>query len=281
MDKRPIGIFDSGLGGMTAAKVLEELLPGEDLIYFGDSGRMPYGVRPREEIVRFAMEDAAFLDGFGVKAFLVACGTITSNALEELRGAFSAPFFGVVDAACRRAAGLTRTGRVGVIATQASVRSGVYGRGLLALDSGLRVFSKACVSFPPLVEQGHFRPGDPLAEQAVREELEAVRRADVDVLILGCTHFPLLEELISAYLGPGVTLVSAGAEAARELAKDLEERGLLSGKSTGGSRSWYTSGDTAVFASAAGTFLGHPITPARHVPDGGELSIKKETAQNG
>ncbi|MGN1003109.1 MAG: glutamate racemase [Oscillospiraceae bacterium] len=266
MDGRPIGIFDSGLGGMTAAKVLEELLPGEDLIYFGDSGRMPYGGRTLEELRHFARTDAAFLLSHGVKAILVACGTISSNAMGYLRESFDLPFFGVVESACRAAAERSE-GRVGIIATQASIKSGAYEKGVKARNGGLEVISRACPSLVPLVESGHFLPGDPLAEEAVRRELRDIRDADVDTLILGCTHFPLLEEIISGFVGSNVRLVSAGAEAAGDLAAHLREQGLLSGKSGGGTRRYFTSGDRAFFAATAAHFLGHPVEPETYIAE--------------
>lgn len=266
MDARPIGIFDSGLGGMTAAKVLEELLPGEDILYFGDSGRMPYGGRTLEELRRFARTDAEFLQSHGVKAVLVACGTISSNAMDYLRENFDLPFFGVVQSACRTAAGCC-AGRLGIIATQASIKSGAYEKGVKALNSSLEVISRACPSLVPLVESGHFLSGDPLAEEAVRRELKDIRDADVDTLILGCTHFPLLEELISGFVGRHVRLVSAGAEAARDLAAHLREQGLLSGKSGGGTRRYFTSGDRAFFAASAEYFLGHPVKPETYIAE--------------
>lgn len=264
MDNRPIGVFDSGLGGMTAAKVLEEMLPGEDMIYFGDSGRMPYGGRTIEELRRFARGDAEFLRSFDVKAVLVACGTISSTAMDHLRENFDLPFFGVVQSACRAAVELSG-GRVGVIATQASIRSGAYEKGLKALNSDLQVTARACPSLVPLVESGHFRTGDALAEEAVSRELKDIKDADVDTLILGCTHYPLLEDIISGFVGRHVRLVSSGAEAARELAAHLREKGMLSSKGSGGKCRYFTSGDRAFFALSAEYLLGHEVKPETYI----------------
>ena len=262
MDPRPIGIFDSGLGGLTAARALEALLPGEDLIYFGDSANAPYGTRSTAELEALATENARFLAGFDVKAVLVACGTVSSTVIGTVAEKFPFPLLGVVDAPCREAAAATRTGRIAVAATEASIRSGAYVRALRREGAGPDLFPKACQSLVPLVEAGHFSPGDPVAEAAVAAELGPIRDFGPDVLILGCTHFPLLRELISAYLGEGVRLVDVGWAAAAALRGVLEEAGALAERGRG-ERAWYTSGDPVLFSRYAGTFLGRPIRARR------------------
>ena len=167
MDTRPIGVFDSGLGGLTALRELAALLPGEDLLYFGDTGRVPYGSRGAEIITRYAQEDAAFLLDQGVKAVVCACGTVSSVAGERLRQKMDCPFVEVVAPAAQAAAAATRTGRVGVIATAATIRSGKFPAALRALEPGLAVFDLACPLFVPLVEDGHIAPDDPIALPAV------------------------------------------------------------------------------------------------------------------
>ena len=258
MDPRPIGIFDSGLGGLTAAKTLEEILPGENLIYFGDSANAPYGTRSKPELAALAAGCAGFLARFGVKAVLVACGTVSSNAMDTLRSRFPLPFFDVLEPACAEAAGLCPAGRIAVAATEATVRSGAFQRSLERLAPGAAVFSKACQSLVTLVEQGHFSPGDPAAEAAVHAELEPIRAFAPDVLVLGCTHFPLLAETIRAELGPEVKLLSVGEAAARALRAHLAAEGLLADR-TEGERRWFTSGDPADFSAKAAQFLGHKI----------------------
>ncbi len=265
MDNRPIGIFDSGIGGLTAAKVLEELLPHEDIIYFGDSGRNPYGGRSRAELVKLSGEDADFLADMGVKAILAACGTTSTNAMPELRRSRpDMPFFDVLDAPCLRVCDVTKSGRVAVIATEATIRTGAYERRLKELDGGLDVFSLACPEFAGMVERGHFRSGDPIAEDAVERALAPLRRYGADTLLLGCTHFPLLSDIIARVLG-GITQVSAGAEAAAKLSGELAAAGLLSERSERGRHDYYTSGDPAVFAAGAEIFLGHAVEPKRHI----------------
>lgn len=259
MDRRAIGVFDSGLGGLTAARVLEETLPFENIIYFGDTANMPYGPRSREELVSLACNNAEMLRAHDVKAILVACGTVSSNAMAELRERFDLPFFGVIEPAVIAAAEATESGRVGVIATEASIRSGAYRHALEALGRGLRVFDTACPSFVPLVESGHYSSRDSLVKAAVEEELRGLKRAGVDTLILGCTHYPLLGEAISEYMGPEVQLISSGGEAALALAEHLHSSDKLTDTREKGLRRWFTSGDTEPFARSAAVFLGHSI----------------------
>lgn len=259
MDNRAIGVFDSGLGGLTAARVLEEILPGENIIYFGDTANMPYGVRSKEDIVRLARQNAEFLLRYDVKAILVACGTVTSNAMDVLRANYDVPFFGVIGPAVVSAAENTENGRVGVIATEATIRSGAYRRALQELGRGIKVFDSGCSSFVPLVESGHYSPRDSLVRAAVEKELCGIKKDGVDTLILGCTHFPLLEEAIGEYMGSDVRLISSGGEAALALADHLHRSGGLNSSREAGTRQWFTSGDEADFAERASVFLGHSI----------------------
>lgn len=262
MDQRPIGIFDSGLGGLTAAKALEEILPGENLIYFGDSANAPYGVREKDDLLALGTANAAFLSGFDVKAILVACGTVSSNVLDTVKARFPVPFFGVLDAPCAAAAQRS-AGRVAVAATEATIRSGAFERRLKDLRPGLEVFSKACQSLVVTAERGHFRPGDVAAEAAVAEELAPIREFQPDTLVLACTHFPLLRRAIAAYMGEGVTLLDVGAEAARALKAHLTENGLLARRERAEHR-WFTSGSLTEFSEFAETFLGHKVRPEAH-----------------
>ncbi len=259
MDQRAIGVFDSGLGGLTAAKVLEETLPFENLIYFGDTANMPYGPRERDDLVRLAAWNTEFLLNHDVKAILVACGTVSSNALDVLRERFDVPFFGVIESAAISAAEATESGRVGVIATEASIRSGAYRRAIEALGKGIRVFDKACPSFVPLVESGHFSAKDSLVKSAIEDELRSLKRTGVDTLILGCTHFPLLGEAIAEYMGSDVHLISCGGETALALGEYLHREDMLNPSRDKGSRRWFTSGNTELFSRSAAVFLGHEI----------------------
>jgi len=259
MDPRPIGVFDSGLGGLTALRELAALLPGEDIYYFGDTGRVPYGSRGEEVITRYARQDAAFLLGQGVKALVCACGTVSSVAGELLQKEVDCPFIGVVTPAAKAAVKATKNGRIGVIATAATIQSGKFSEYLLRAEPGLSVFSKACPLFVPLVESGHVAPGDPLAEPAVEYYLRELAEKRIDTLILGCTHYPLLAPLIQSCLGDGVTLVSSGKEAALAACDVLETGGWLSGKREGGKRRYFVTDAAGSFSSVAEVFLGEPV----------------------
>ena len=264
MDTRPIGVFDSGLGGLTGLAALRRLLPGEDFVFFGDTARVPHGARDRDTLVRFARQDVAFLRTFAPKAILVSCGTVSANALDVLQEENDLPIYGVIDAAARAAAAGTRRGKVGVIATEASIRSGAFQGAIAAQSPTLEVTAQACPRFVPLVESGHFLPGDSLARQAALEYLEPVRRAGVDTLVLGCTHYPLLANLISEVMGPAVTLIDVGAVTAQAMAGELKGRGLLAERAQGSCR-YFVSGPTQTFADLASTFLGEPVDRVEQV----------------
>ena len=265
MDRRPIGVFDSGLGGLTAVRSLRRILPGEDLVYFGDTARVPYGSRSPETIRKYARQDVRFLRTFDLKAILIACGTVTSTSLELLRQENDLPIVGVVEPACRAALAATKNGRVGMIATQASVRSGAYERTLHALDPAAAVFQRACPLFVPLAEEGRTRPGDLVIETLAEEYLAPLRADGVDTLILGCTHYPLLKEVIANVMGPGVTLIDSGEESAKELQRLLAASDSL-GKPQGGRAEFCVSDRVEDFQRLASAFLGEELAqPPRRV----------------
>ena len=260
MDKRPIGVFDSGLGGLTAVRELRRLLPGEDIVYFGDTGRVPYGSRSKETIIKYARQDAAFLNTFDPKAIVIACGTVSANALDVLSQENAIPVLGVVDPAAHAAAAASKNGRIGLIGTEASIRSMAYERALAALRPEAQVFAKACPLFVPLVENGRFKPGDAVAELVVAEYLEPLKAAGVDTLVLGCTHYPLLRETIAAYMGSDVTLIDAGGACAHRVAEVLGGSGARSGWTGGGHCRYFVSDSVDGFAKLASLFLGEDVT---------------------
>ena len=214
MDKRAIGVFDSGLGGLTAVRRLHALMPQENIIYFGDTGRVPYGTRGRDIITKYARQDVAFLRQYDLKSIIIACNTVSAIALDLLSKENDIPIIGTVEPACRRAMTMTQTVRVGVIGTAATIRSGAYEKYLHKKDGTLDLFTQACPLFVPLVENGRVHRGDVVIETVVKEYLTPLKDAGVDTLILGCTHYPLLEEVIGDFMGPDVTLIDSGAEAA-------------------------------------------------------------------
>ena len=260
MDRRPIGVFDSGLGGLTALRELARIMPEEDLVYFGDTGRVPYGSRSRETIIQYAMQDVAFLNTFDPKAIVVACGTVSTTALDTLRREYDIPIFGVVEPAARAAARLTRNGKVGLIGTEATIRSGAYERALAALDPKVTVTSEACPLFVPLVENGRFRPGDPVAETVVAEYMTPMKADGVDTLMLGCTHYPLLREVISGCMGEGVSLVDVGEQCARWVADQLTARGMRTDAAGKGRHRFFVSDHPDGFSRLASVFLGEDVT---------------------
>ena len=255
MDMRPIGVFDSGLGGLTAVHSLWKILPEENLIYFGDTARVPYGGRSKETILKYARQDVRFLRSFDLKAILIACGTVTTTSLDTLQTENDLPIVGVVEPTCRRALLVTKTKKVGMIATLASIRSGAYEATLRRLDPEVEVIGKPCPLFVPLVENGRFRRGDIVIETVAREYLEPLKETGIDTLILGCTHYPLLTEIIGDIMGPGVTLVSAGEESAFELKRMLKARNLRADEDRQGESEFYVSDRAEDFENIASVFL--------------------------
>lgn len=265
MDQRPIGVFDSGLGGLTCVKKLMEVLPGEDIIYLGDTGRVPYGGRSRETIIKYARQDIAFLRRFDIKAVVAACGTVSTNGLDEIAGSYPIPVAGVVEAAANAAALATKNGRVGLIGTKASIRSRVYDEKLLARRPGLEIFKKACPLFVPLVEEGRVAEDDPVLDMVAGQYLEELRKRDIDTLILGCTHYPLIKRTVARIMGPGVTLIDPGAETALRLREGLEAAGALADRQRG-TYSYYVTDSAEDFAAAASLFLeSHAEGAVRHI----------------
>lgn len=255
MDNRPVGVFDSGLGGLTSVRELMRRLPSEDVIYFGDTGRVPYGPRSRETILKYARQDIRFLRTFDLKAIVIACGTVSTTALDVVAAENELPIFGVVLPTAKRAAEATRNGKIGLIGTQATINSGVYERRIREYRPGTGVWGAPCPLFVPLVENGRFRPGDTVIETVTAEYLAPLKERGVDTLVLGCTHYPLLSAVIGNYMGPGVTLINSGAEAVRDLSRWLGERELLAEPGREGRYSYYVSDSVEGFSQLASVFL--------------------------
>jgi glutamate racemase len=212
---KPIAIFDSGFGGLTAVRELRRIDPTADILYLGDTARVPYGVKSADVIRRYADEAVAWLTKQHVAAIIVACGTVSSVALPALKS--SVPILGVVEPAARAAAKATRSGKIGVAATPATIRSGVYAPAIARYNADAEIISRACPLFVPIVESGRTSPNDPVAKVVVADQLSELKAAGADTLLLGCTHYPLLSDAISAYMGADVTLINSGAEAALAL----------------------------------------------------------------
>lgn len=256
MDNRPVGVFDSGIGGLTAVREIFRILPEEDIIYFGDTGRVPYGSRSCETILKYTRQDIRFLRTFDIKAIVVACGTVSTAALDIISGEYDMPLIGVARAAAVRAAKLTKTMRVGLVGTEASIRSGAYERMLAQYCPGAEIKAVACPLFVPLVENGRFQRGDAVVEAVAKEYLEPLRVWGPDVLILGCTHYPLLRGVIADIMGEGVNLVDCGAEAAENLKRVLTITEKRSEKGRAGTTGFFVSDSTEGFIKNAEMFLG-------------------------
>ena len=257
-DCRPIGVFDSGVGGLTAMKELIRLLPQEDFIYFGDTARVPYGSHSRETIISYARQDLSFLLSRNVKAVLVACGTVSATALPTLREMTEIPVVGVINAAAEAAVRQSRTKRVAVLATSASVRSHAYATALQRLDPEIRVTEKACPLFVPLIENGYADYKNPVTQMVIRDYIDAIRPFQPDAVILGCTHYPLLKDGIQAEL-PDAVIVESGREAAKALAGLIRENGLGTGSERMGTRHFAVSEVTDSFRDTCELFLGEKV----------------------
>ena len=224
----PIGVFDSGVGGLTVAREIMRQLPNERIVYFGDTARVPYGSKSKETVTRFLRQIVRFLQMQDVKAIVVACNTASAYALDELEQEVDIPIIGVVKPGAKTAIEATHNGKIGVIATQATIGSGIYKRYIEENDTSVRVVEKACPLFVPLVEEGLWE--DPVTDEIARRYLSELIDIDIDTLILGCTHYPLIRSTVGKIMGDKVTLVNPAYETARELKELLEKEDLESDK---------------------------------------------------
>ena len=258
MDNRPIGVFDSGLGGLSAVKELKRILPNESILYFGDTGRVPYGTKSRETLLKFSAQDMNFLIKNDVKVVVAACGTVSSTAL-QLGKSLPVPYFDVIAPTAAAAAKATENGKVGVIGTSTTVRSESFDRALREINPELEVFSQACPLFVSLVESGYVTDGDEVTLMVAKRYLDSLCAKDIDTLILGCTHFPLIKKATGTVVGEKVKRIDSGRETARFLAESLREQGLLCEENHRPTYSYYVSETTDGFTNVAELFLGGDI----------------------
>ena len=260
MDNRPIGIFDSGVGGLTAARRLMRQAPKESFVYFGDNLRAPYGDRTGEEIRFLSRRNARFLRAQDVKALIVACNTSTANAMAELTADNAdIPTVGTVGPTAAEAVRVSAGGRIGVIATTATVRSGLYERTIRALMPEARVVSRSCPKLVPLIETGHTALGDPALMEALAEDLAPLKAAGVDTVVLGCTHYPLISDAVLALMERDVALVDSGGACVGAVLAALKERDGLAGPGAARSERYFCSGRRSDFVTVARDFLGESI----------------------
>ncbi len=259
-----IGIFDSGLGGLTALKELRKLHPSCDIVYFGDTGRVPYGTRSKDILLRYADEDIRFLLSKGADRILAACGTVSSVALPSLEANYAIPVSGVVKPAAAEAVSKTKNNIIGVIGTGATISSGAFSREIKALNANANIIEVACPLFVPLVENGFIGRDCEITALAVKEYLTRIKAAGADTLILGCTHFPIISDIISDYLGSEISLINSGSAAARDIfseCKDKDGHGICD---------IYVSDNPANFEQVAKIFLGSDTVPQVHTVRLGE-----------
>lgn len=265
-DERPIGVFDSGVGGLTVARSILDLLPREPLLYVGDTARFPYGPKPLEEIRRYGLEVAAYLVDRGVKLLVVACNSIEVAAIQEVTDAAGVPVVGVIDPGVRAAVRATHNRRIGMIGTEATVQSGAYDRAVVRTGRDVRLFSRACPLFVEFVERGDTTSPELFA--AAGEYLAPLQAAAVDTLILGCTHYPMLSGLIGEVMGRDVVLISSADETARDVYTALAAGDLRSTADTA-VHEFVCTGDPGRFRAVAEHFLGPSIPEVRLVVPGG------------
>jgi glutamate racemase len=263
VDPRPIGVFDSGMGGLTVLHECLVTLPHEDFVYLGDGARLPYGPRPLDEIRRFAAEIAGYLQAQGVKLIVAACNSATAAALPDLQRRLSVPVIGVLAPEAHAAVLATRNRRIGLLATEATVASRRYAELVGALDAGAELLAVACPRLVPLIE-GDDVFGEELTK-AVREYAAPLKEADVDTVILGCTHYPLIRPVLQRVFGRGVTLVFSAEETAREAAETLARKGIENDDAREGAYRFLTTGDPDLFRAMGRRFLQLPIDAAEHV----------------
>jgi glutamate racemase len=266
MNRAPVGIFDSGIGGLTVAHAIFERLPRESTVYFGDTARVPYGPKSPDTVRRYSLEILHWLLGQGVKAVVIACNTSTAHALETLQAESPVPVIGVIEPGARAAAAASANGPIGVIGTAGTIASNAYARAIQRARPGTVVAQQACPLFVPLVEEGWFE--HPAAELIARDYLEPLRRARVDALVLGCTHYPLLKPLLQRVMGPEVRLIDSGQETANAVDLALRASGIEAPPGVSARHRFAVSDDEARFRSVGSRFIGERLGAAEVVPLG-------------
>lgn len=259
MDNRPIGVFDSGLGGLTLVKELHRIMPQEDIIYLGDTARIPYGSRSRETIVRYAREDMAFLQAKDVKMIAAACGTVSSTLTKEVTSRLGMPYVDVILPTAQAACALTAHGKIGVIGTAASMRSNAYGKTIRNIRGDVRVFGNACPLLVHLVENGMIEEDNQITRLTVEMYLKPLIAEGIDTLILGCTHYPIIYPIFNSVLDYKVTLVDPGKVTARYIKNMLSKEGMLCSREENGTTEYNVTDQPQSFEQTATLFLGEAV----------------------
>lgn len=257
MDTRPIGVFDSGIGGLTVVKEIMKILPYEDIVYFGDTARVPYGSKSQETITKFAKQNSRFLLSKDVKAIVIACNTASAFALDDVNAEFEVPVLGVIKPGANAAVRATKTGRIGIIGTEGTVNSKAYEKAIKKLFKEVEIFALPCPLFVPLVEEGW--ADRQVSYMVAQEYLEPLKKAEIDTLVMGCTHYPILTKVIGEIMGDEVTLINPAEETAIELKSILFENGLQNTTKRKPEYSYFVSDNTEKFAKVGSNFLNREI----------------------
>lgn len=262
-EKLPIGIFDSGVGGLTVLKEVISLLPHEDIIYLGDTARVPYGTRSPQTIIKYSQEITRFLLRQGIKLLVVACNTASAVSLPSLKKENEIPVIGVIEPGARRASEMTQNKRVGVIGTEGTVKSRAYERAIQMIDQKITIISRACPLFVPLAEEGWL--DNEVTRLTAKSYLSPLCEEKIDTLVLGCTHYPLLEAVIREIVGDGVRLVNSAKETAKDVQRVLDEEGLVTPGKKGGSYRFYVTDNAERFIKVGERFLGRVLGTVHEV----------------
>lgn len=267
MNSSPVGVFDSGIGGLTVLKEIHRALPNEGTLYLGDTARVPYGIRSPETVTKYAFENTDFLVGRGIKLLIIACNTVSAVSLDKVAGSLSMPVIGVIEPGARAAVMATRNKRVGVIGTEATINSNAYTKAIRSFDADIEVISLPCPLFVPLVEEG-FTDND-IAAMAANNYLSGMKGMGIDTLVLGCTHYPLLKNVISSVMGKDITLIDSATETVKELKRMIEETGMENSISDKIIRRFYVTDSPERFIKVGERFLGQRIEHIEKINLGG------------
>ena len=261
--EKPIGVYDSGIGGLTVVKRIASALPTEDIVYFGDTARVPYGSKSNSTVIEYSIQDARFLISKNVKAIVVACNTSSAVAIEELKNNFHIPVIGMIEPGAQYAVNSSKTGRIGIIGTRATIKNKAYSNAIKKINPEIEVFEQACPLFVPLAEEGWIN--HKAAYDIAEEYLKELKKFNIDTLVLGCTHYPILSKVIQDVIGENVKLIDSGIASAEVVKKELDRLDLHNENYSTGKQEFYVSDIPLKFKEVAGLFLGKEISEVTKV----------------
>jgi glutamate racemase len=263
LDSRPIGVFDSGIGGLTVVKEIMQILPNEDIVYFGDTARVPYGNKSLETVTKFALQDTRFLKSKGVKAIVVGCNTASALSLKEVQDNFDIPIIGVINAGVQAAIKHTLNGKIGIIGTEGTIGSKAHEKEIKKLREDVEIYGCSCPLFVPIVEEGW--AGTKVSYMVAEEYLKSLKEWNVDTLVMGCTHYPLLRKVVADIMGSSVTLINPAKETAIELMEILHYNGLNAESNSQTKYEYYVSDNPDKFSRVGNSFLNRDITNIKKI----------------